>query len=349
LIKISVVTVTYNALQLLEETMKSVTAQDYSHIEYIVIDGGSTDGTPELIKQYADHLDYWVSEPDDGIYYAMNKAIEKATGDYIVFMNAGDVFVNGSTLSFVAERCGNSPEVDLLYGDMYVKNDKGNTLVKVKPFNEFWEVGMPFCHQSLYTRTSLMKAVKFDTCYKLSSDYDFILKCYHRGAKFEYVDEPLCIFLEEGKTLQQRSLSLLESMKIVYTYLDDKKQLPMSPVTKTFLAMHSENANFAFSKSLNRLMQQALHVKRSYGKIALYGYGTVAQTILPVLDDSVTVIADQNAASVDACEYELCMPQLLSQYDFECILITVLGREEEISAYLDTLGIERNKIIFFRV
>lgn len=96
-VKISVITVCYNAVDTLEKTIQSVLEQTYHNIEYIIIDGGSTDGTVEIIHRYVDYLAYWVSEPDRGIYDAMNKGIERATGEWVNFMNAGDYFYNYDT------------------------------------------------------------------------------------------------------------------------------------------------------------------------------------------------------------------------------------------------------------
>lgn len=100
-VKISVITVCYNAVDTLEKTIQSVLEQTYHNIEYIIIDGGSTDGTVEIIHRYVDYLAYWVSEPDRGIYDAMNKGIERATGEWVNFMNAGDYFYNYDVISNV--------------------------------------------------------------------------------------------------------------------------------------------------------------------------------------------------------------------------------------------------------
>jgi len=121
--KVTVVTVTYNAEQYLEQTIKSVIEQDYSNIEYIIIDGGSTDRTLEIIKKYEKYLAYWVSEPDDGIFYAMNKGIEVATGDWINFLNAGDTYVNKNILSKVISQTEGETDIILSHTNLVKEND----------------------------------------------------------------------------------------------------------------------------------------------------------------------------------------------------------------------------------
>ena len=113
---ISIVTVVYNGIKDIEKTIQSVIGQNYPKIEYIIIDGGSNDGTVEVIKKYADYVDYWVSEPDGGIYYAMNKGIEVAKGEWIHFRNCGDYFINESILmNFFANKIEN--DVIIVHGN----------------------------------------------------------------------------------------------------------------------------------------------------------------------------------------------------------------------------------------
>lgn len=182
---ISVITVSYNAATTIEQTMLSVLNQTYPNVEYIVIDGGSTDGTVDIIKKYAHRLAYWVSEPDGGIYDAMNKGIAHASGDYINFMNAGDEFYKSSTLTdfFV----GNHTE-DILYGKTLNFLPYGSFIEEVRPLEEIRRQ-MCFCHQSSFVKTSLIKEIKFNSTYKSSGDYDFFYKVYHLNKTFCYIDQ----------------------------------------------------------------------------------------------------------------------------------------------------------------
>ena len=159
---ITIITVVYNAATILEKTIRSVINQSYQNIEYIIIDGNSQDGTLDVIKQYEEKIDYWQSEPDKGIYDAMNKAIELSTGQWISFMNAGDLFYDNETIKsvFVSEKMYSG------YNIIY-----GNTILQWDGFTEIKNPGrdseMPFCHQSCFTKLSLLKKYKFDLKYRI--------------------------------------------------------------------------------------------------------------------------------------------------------------------------------------
>ena len=211
---VTVVTVTYNAQDLLEETILSVINQSYDNIEYIIIDGASTDSTLDIIKKYEDHFDYWISEPDNGIYYAMNKAIEKATGNWINFMNAGDTFFDLDTVKYVINHKDNDAE--LIYGDYQVKESE--VVNKARDVKE-WYVGMPFCHQTLFTRTSIMKEELFNTSFRIAADHNFIIKMYHDNKRFFYIDRRIAIFTEGGFADSNGFLMNIESIKV---FLDNK-------------------------------------------------------------------------------------------------------------------------------
>lgn len=193
--KISIVTVCYNASTEIEKTMESVLSQSYENIEYIIIDGASTDDTLKVAKskvlKYNTRDVKIFSGPDKGIFDAMNKGIKKATGEWINFMNAGDLFYNEKVIenlfkSEIAESTG------VLFGDTYT--EKG--LFKMLPFiynsNRFCEMGI--CHQSLFVRTILAKKYLFDLHFKVAADYNMIHKIYDAGFDFKYFNIPVSIY-----------------------------------------------------------------------------------------------------------------------------------------------------------
>lgn len=192
--KITVITISYNAFQDIENTILSVINQTYSDIEYIIIDGGSTDGTIDIIKKYETKISYWISEPDNGIYDAMNKGIQKATGFWINFMNAGDSFYNNKTI----ERFINTHPsyADIVYGDTMIKLSAGDFLDKPKPIEEITK-GMVFGHQATFIKAELHKKMLFDITYKSSGDYNFFYHAYKLGYKFAYI--PIIIANYEGE------------------------------------------------------------------------------------------------------------------------------------------------------
>lgn len=148
-VSISVVTVSYNAVSTIEQTILSVINQTYPHIEYLIIDGGSTDGTVDVIKKYADKMAYWVSEPDKGIYDAMNKGIKIAIGEWTLMMNSGDYFAGNDVLQKVF--LNNIPQdKTFLYGDIYVFQPNGKQIL----LSLSWEKGV-LIHQAVIYRRSL--------------------------------------------------------------------------------------------------------------------------------------------------------------------------------------------------
>lgn len=188
--KISVVTVTYNSAATLEETILSVLNQTYPNIEYIIIDGGSTDGTIDIIKKYADRLAYWVSEPDKGIYDAMNKGIDASTGDYINFMNADDTFYDDNVLKNVFSRDYNE---DVVYGKTLKILPNSNIIMENRPVS-FLSQNMVFGHQASFVKTELIKKIKFDLKYKSAADYNFFHAVMMNNGSFREVPFIVSIF-----------------------------------------------------------------------------------------------------------------------------------------------------------
>lgn len=219
----SIITVTYNASRWLERTLLSVLSQSYAGIEYIIIDGGSTDGTVDLIRQYADGIAYWCSEPDRGLYDAMNKGMAHATGDYLWFMNAGDTIYTSDTLQRVAEALKKRVSLpDVIYGETAIVDAAGRPLGMRRlraPERLTWRsfrMGMLVCHQAFLAKRTLAPA--YDLHYRLSADYDWCIRCL-RGAK-AIVNTRLILanYLEEGLSSVNRKASLRERYAIMCHY-----------------------------------------------------------------------------------------------------------------------------------
>lgn len=183
----TVITVVYNAANCLEKTIQSVINQTYKNIEYIIVDGGSNDGTLDIIRKYEDRITYWQSESDNGIYDAMNKAVNLTTGEWINFMNAGDIFYNG----YVIESVNNliKKNDDIVYGNSFTYD---NILLKIKN-PSLWNMlcERMVCHQSIFARRKLFDEYHFDTNYKIVADRKWIAICLRNNKKIRHLNIPV--------------------------------------------------------------------------------------------------------------------------------------------------------------
>ncbi|RBL93803.1 glycosyltransferase [Chitinophaga flava] len=198
----SVITVVYNAVTSLEKTIQSVIAQTCKSIEYIVIDGGSTDGSVDVIKKYQDNIDYWISEKDTGIYDAMNKGIDKCTGKFTVFLNSGDHFPSETLFEDILNNHAKAlDEYPLIYGRAKILKKDGALFDLTFPHShdELWR-GPAFRHGALLCNTALLQKERFILSKELriAADYEFIYRCYKNGYQFYPIDQVILAFQEEG-------------------------------------------------------------------------------------------------------------------------------------------------------
>ncbi len=217
--KFSVITVTYNAEKVLENTILSVATQTYHHIEYIIIDGASKDGTMEIVEKYRDKIHTVVSEPDKGLYDAMNKGIQRATGDYLCFLNAGDCFHEADTLQLMAHSIRGNELPDVLYGQTALVDAQGHfvrmrrlTAPEVLTWKSFKQ-GMLVCHQAFFAKRSL--AGPYDLRYRFSADFDWCIRVMKKAKVLHNTHLTLIDYLEEGMTTQNRKASLRERFRIM--------------------------------------------------------------------------------------------------------------------------------------
>ena len=192
---ISVVTVVYNGEKYLEQTILSVLEQDYDNVEYIIIDGGSTDGTLDIIKKYEDAIDYWVSEPDSGIYNAMNKGASLCSGDYVAFLNADDWYETDTI--FLVATCIQKNSVHYVFGNTAIyKNDKLDSIFVQNMAN--YKCTMPFGHPTLFVKREVLLTTPFNEKYNVVADYDFIIRLIKKKMSYTYLNKILTNFRMEG-------------------------------------------------------------------------------------------------------------------------------------------------------
>lgn len=218
----SIITVSYNEEKRIVKTIESVLGQKYTNFEYIIVDGKSEDDTVAIIDRYADsfserEIKYrFFSERDTGVYNAMNKAIKYACGKYTLFLNAGDVFENENVLLDIADNLEDS--TDVLYGSTRFVLSNFYRVDAPRNYTDLCD-SMPFCHQSVFTKTELLKKYGFDEQYRISADYDFFIKLYKEQVQFVMTDIIISIFTIDGLTYSNYGKDeFLERTAIRYKY-----------------------------------------------------------------------------------------------------------------------------------
>lgn len=219
---ITVITVTYNASESIAATMESVRTQQSEDYEHIIVDGASTDTTIDIVRRYDNPRLKIISEPDNGLYDAMNKGLRMARGKYVIFLNAGDRFATAATLSRYSLAAGN--DADIIYGDTMIVDAKGNLLrprhlsvpreLSAKSFAK----GMLVCHQAFMVKREL--APQYDLNYRWSADYDWCIRCLKAHDNLKCVNLR-CVtihFLEGGLTRKHKIDSLRERFRIMCSH-----------------------------------------------------------------------------------------------------------------------------------
>lgn len=194
---ISVVTVCFNAEKEIEKTVASVLSQNYDNYNYYIIDGNSTDKTLEIVETVSANYLFKpviISEPDKGIYNAMNKATDLIDGEWIIFMNAGDQFYDDDVLRDFSL---SDNKADFVYGDSCYINQGGSFMVKAGEIGQIRDK-MPFCHQAIFNKTEVLRKLRFDESYRICADYDCYQRAFKEGVSFEHISVCVCRYEEGG-------------------------------------------------------------------------------------------------------------------------------------------------------
>lgn len=216
--KLSIITINYNNHDGLRKTIDSVICQTCHDFEWLVIDGGSTDGSRELIESNSNHFAYWVSEKDTGVYNAMNKGIAQARGEWLLFLNSGDCLCAPDTLekAFAHEWTG-----DVMYGNAYYVNPDCSYRIKRDPdtVGISFLLNQTFCHQATFIKSSLLKANPYDEQFPIAADWAKWFQLMIEGKRFEHIDEFICNFDTSGIGSTMTDALLQERERVMQKYL----------------------------------------------------------------------------------------------------------------------------------
>lgn len=210
--KVTVITVVFNGVKDIEHTLMNVLEQSYPNMEYIIVDGGSTDGTMDIIGKYRHRLSHCISEKDNGIYDAMNKGVALATGKWINFMNCGDTFAGTKTVEDVMAFV--KPDDEFIYGD-YIADyeNKGRRFIKAgKPRPPHL---MILSHQSVFASRTLLLKYPFDTRFKICADLQFYEECWHHGHAMRYYPHAVSVRSQAGVSDRNRTQAFRESEQVL--------------------------------------------------------------------------------------------------------------------------------------
>jgi len=211
-LKISIITVVLNDRQNIEKTIQSVLSQNIL-LEYIVVDGVSTDGTLQVIEKYKDKIDILVSEKDSGIYNAMNKAVNIANGEWICFMNSGDMFYDSSILKTILLKLDDN--VNIVYGDKEVRYASKRKIIKAdQSIEDIWK-GMIFSHQSCFVKKDILKKYRFNESNRITADYELFYSLFKANKKFNYVPMIVTSVSAGGVSDIKRIDSIVSRWKII--------------------------------------------------------------------------------------------------------------------------------------
>lgn len=217
--KVSIITVSYNAEQTIEQTIKSVLNQTYKNIEYIIIDGASTDSTCQIINKYQSYINTIVSEKDEGLYYAMNKGISYAQGDIIGILNSDDTYVE-EAVSKVVEYYQKT-DADVIFGNaLHIKQEKEVGIQRCDNIEGLW-YGMVIPHPATFVKAAAYKMCGgFNTKYQIAADYELMLRFYCNHLRFGHVDKVIAYFRVGGVSCQNQKVCMEEAKEVALCYIN---------------------------------------------------------------------------------------------------------------------------------
>lgn len=349
--KISIITVCYNSERTIERAIKSVIAQQYNDLEYIIIDGDSTDSTCEVIRKYDKKITYWLSEPDAGIYDAMNKGIAVSSGDVVAFLNSDDWYEN-NTFSLIAEYFGEN-DVDMVSGSVCcVKNGQNSMIHSKKQDNvDGYFFNIEFPHPALFVKTDLFKKHGvFNYNYKIAADYDWMLRMCLAGANVLTVNDCFTFFSYGGVSTLRRYDALREQYKIALCamkyykkeYLEEK--LREHYERELYFAKREKYYHWALQHNVSAIKMLLDTGKRYY----IWGVGERGKQCKDLFVHVNIDIVGFIDSYADVSEYEgYCVLRPADIESNMVVCVTPKQYENEIMIQLREMGVGEDNILLF--
>ena len=331
-IKVSIITVVYNGVSTIEKTIKSVINQKYSNIEYIIIDGASTDGTQELIQKYANYIDIFISEEDKGLYYAMNKGISNASGDIIGILNSDDLYVNTAIVQ-VADYY-KKHEVDIVYGNaLWFGGSEKTELYNCNDIEELW-YRMAIPHPATFVKREIYEQYGlFNIKYRISADYDLMLRLYSQNLKFGHIDEVITYFRRGGMSVKKQKEAFDEGIEISLHYIpksNDKEKWLSRLYEYTLLGRVSvlllEN-----KKTVIKVFENMIY-KESNNKLVIFGIGKWGEYCIKILLNAgihIEFVVDNNTLKWGEQFYGVPIKSPSKLYGYKGVILTTAYKYEK--------------------
>lgn len=215
--KLSIITVNYNNIAGLRKTYESIQSQTFRNFDWIVVDGGSTDGGKEFIREHQHETAWWCSEHDNGIYNGMNKGISHAEGEYLLFLNSGDTLIAPDTLEKVFRTAS---DADIIYGDWVEKKKYGFKKRCQSPsvVNYYYFATRPLCHQAAFIRSSVLKQSPYDESYHICADWAKWVELSKQGCEFQHIPVEICFYFRDGISYHAVRQKKEEHKRIIYQF-----------------------------------------------------------------------------------------------------------------------------------
>ena len=345
--KVSIITVVYNGAKTIEQTIQSVIGQTYKNIEYIIIDGLSVDGTQRVVEKYIDSIDCFISEKDDGLYYAMNKGIQHATGEIIGIINSDDWYAKDTVERIVSFFVHNP--VDLVHGrTLIIYQDGSDRMSPIQPLEMLWHE-MVVSHPSVFVKKEVYeKYGLFNTDYKVAADYELMLKFYCKHVRFGFINDVLAYFRYGGYSHRNRSQMIEEHKNVCMNYVD------LCPTKNEMLEKikgRYKSQRFSMAIRERKILSELLHAyfHEMISELIIFGAGTWGNVCYEGLKNStirITLFVDNNPSKWNQEVYgiKVVSPEEISDIE-GYVLIAIRDKGEEIQQQLESIGNKRLKYV----